>query len=123
MHVTTYLGRGVARFRRSDSVTVSLDDGQRLESDLAVLAYGTVPASGWATGPRTARGRRPAPILAMPGVYAAGSVAIHDPRRPRYRVDHWDAATAQGAHAARSFLHDIAGGEDPGRTHPRRGST
>ncbi|WP_231878622.1 hypothetical protein [Agromyces sp. NDB4Y10] len=30
------------------------------------------------------------------------------------RVDHWEDAAAQGAHAARSIIHDVLGGPDPG---------
>lgn len=35
-----------------------------------------------------------------------------------YRVDHWDDAEAQGAHAARTLLHDLGRGEDPGPYRP-----
>jgi 3-phenylpropionate/trans-cinnamate dioxygenase ferredoxin reductase subunit len=40
-----------------------------------------------------------------------------------YRVDHWDAATRQGAHAARTLLHDHFDGEDPGPYAPSTGFT
>jgi len=57
-------------------------------------------------------------------VYAAGSVAVHAARTGySYRIDHWDAATGQGAHAARTLLHDHAGGEDPGPYVPSTGFT
>ena len=84
-HVTTYFGREVTGvFAGHDSVTVSLDDGQCLESDLAVAAYGTTPASGWATGAEDGiavddRLR----AVGLPRVYGAGSVAVH--------TDHWAA--------------------------------
>ncbi|GAA2087111.1 FAD-dependent oxidoreductase [Brevibacterium salitolerans] len=50
-------------------------------------------------------------------VWAAGAVAVHA-GETAYRIDHWDDAEAQGAHAARSLLHAFAGGEDPGPYSP-----
>lgn len=125
--VTAHFGHQVGTVRVGrDSVTVTLDDGQRLEADAAVAAYGTLPASAWATGvdegvPVDDR-LRAATLPA--GVYAAGSVAVHTARNGhRYRVDHWDAATAQGAHAARTLLHDLGSGPDPGPYVPSTGFT
>jgi NADPH-dependent 2,4-dienoyl-CoA reductase/sulfur reductase-like enzyme len=125
-HVTTHFGRQVrAVSGNRDSVTVTLDDGHVLESDLAVVAHGTVPESAWAT--ETARGISVDDRLRAVGlrnVYAAGSVAVHTGRTGQsYRVDHWDAATAQGAHAARTLLHDHANREDPGPYAPITGFT
>lgn len=125
-NVTAHFGREVATVRVGrDSVMVTLDDGQRLEADAAVAAYGTVPASAWATGVDegvAVDDRLRAATL--PGVYAAGSVAVHTARNGhRYRVDHWDAATAQGSHAARTLLHDLGSGEDPGPYVPSTGFT
>ena len=125
-HVTTHFGRQVrAVSGHRDSVTVTLDDGQVLESDLAVVAHGTVPASAWATD--TEEGIAVDDRLRAVGlrrVYAAGSVAVHTGRMGQsYRVDHWDAATGQGAHAARTLLHDHADGEDPGPYAPSTGFT
>jgi NADPH-dependent 2,4-dienoyl-CoA reductase/sulfur reductase-like enzyme len=125
-HVSTHFGREVVGISAgADSLTVSLDDGQVLESDLAVVAHGTAPFSAWATGaePGIAVDDR---LRAgdLPRVYAAGSVAVHSDRTGRpYRVDHWDAATAQGAHAARTLLHDLAEGQDPGPYAPSTGFT
>jgi 3-phenylpropionate/trans-cinnamate dioxygenase ferredoxin reductase component len=125
-HVTTHFGRQVVTVTvAQDSVTVTLDDGERVESDLAVVAYGTAPSSDWATG--TGDGivvddRLRA--VALPRVYAAGSVAVHTARTgQRYRVDHWDAAVSQGAHAARTLLHDLQNSEDPGTYVPNTGFT
>lgn len=125
-HVITHFGRQVDHIESGpDGVTVKLDDGQRLDADLAVIAHGTAPASSWATGSSggvdvDARLR----AVAMPGVYAAGSVAVHATTRGgRYRTDHWDAATAQGAHAARTVLHDLTGAADPGPYVPDTGFT
>ncbi|GAA4515775.1 FAD-dependent oxidoreductase [Brevibacterium yomogidense] len=49
-------------------------------------------------------------------VLAAGAVARFGPQP--YRVDHWDDAEAQGAHAARTLLHDLGDGDDPGPYRP-----
>ncbi|HEX2291131.1 MAG TPA: FAD-dependent oxidoreductase, partial [Pseudonocardiaceae bacterium] len=125
-HVTAHFGREVATVRVGrDSMVVTLDDGQRLEADATLAAYGTIPASGWATGVDEGIAVDDRLRAAnLPGVYAAGSVAVHTARnRHRYRVDHWDAATAQGSHAARTLLHDLGRGEDPGPYVPSTGFT
>lgn len=49
-------------------------------------------------------------------VLAAGAIARFGPQP--YRVDHWDDAEAQGAHAARTLLHDLGDGDDPGPYRP-----
>ena len=125
-HVTTHFGRLVREVSSdSDSVTVTLDDGQVLVSDLVIAAHGTVSASAWATD--TEQGIAVDDRLRAVGlrrVYAAGSVAVHTDRMGQsYRVDHWDAANGQGAHAARTLLHDHASGEDPGPYAPSTGFT
>ena len=125
-HVTTHFGRQIhAVSGHRDSVTVTLHDGQVLESDLVVAAHGTVSASAWAT--EAEEGIAVDDRLRAVGlrrVYAAGSVAVHTDRLGQsYRVDHWDAATGQGAHAARTLLHDHANGEDPGPYSPSTGFT
>ena len=126
--VKTHLGREVAAIRAgSASITVTLDDDTRIESDLVVVAHGTAPASSWLSGQddvgvavddrlRAQRMRR---------VFAAGSVALHATKSGGgcYRVDHWDAANAQGSHAARTLLHDIAAAPDPGPYAPTTGFT
>ena len=123
-HVTTHFGRQVrAVSDGTDSVTVTLDDGHVLESDLAVVAHGTVPVSAWTTD--NERGIAVDDRLRavdLRRVYAAGGVAVHTARTGEpYRIDHWDAASGQGAHAARTLLHDHAGGEDPGPYVPSTG--
>ncbi len=81
-HVTTHFGRQVrAVSGGTDSVTVTLDDGHVLESDLAVVAHGTVPASAWTTD--TERGIAVDDRLRavdLRRVYAAGGVAVHTAR-------------------------------------------
>jgi NADPH-dependent 2,4-dienoyl-CoA reductase/sulfur reductase-like enzyme len=125
-HVTTHFERQVHSVSgHRDSVTVTLDDGRVLESDLVIVAHGTVSASAWATD--TEEGIAVDDRLRAVGlrrVYAAGSVAVHTDRMGQsYRVDHWDAATSQGAHAVRTLLHDHANGEDPGPYAPSTGFT
>ena len=125
-HVKTHFGRTVTRVRDGrDAVKVSLDDGTVVESDVAVVAYGTIPAARWLYGEFdgiTVDDRLRAPYLR--GVYAAGSVAVHTfSTGHRGRIDHWDAATAQGALAGRTLLHDMLGAPDPGPYAPTTGFT
>ncbi|MBM6546159.1 hypothetical protein JNO54_08400 [Janibacter sp. YIM B02568] len=40
--------------------------------------------------------------------------AHHHHELGTYRIDHWDDATAQGAHAASTLLHDLGLANDPG---------
>lgn len=123
-HVDTRFGRHVERVTPGERQTeVELDDGTRLTSDLVVVAHGTAPAAGWARhgGIRVDERLR---ALGMPRVYAAGGVALHSTETGEaYRVDHWDAASAQGAHAARTILHDLVAASDPGPYVPSTGFT
>ncbi len=125
-HLTAHYGRTVETVvdARSGPV-VRLDDGRSLESDLVVVAHGTTPAAAWADPQISAvtvddRLRD----LTRSGLYAAGSAAIHRDRHgDTYRVDHWDAAEAQGRHAALTLLHDLTGSPDPGPYLPDSGFT
>ncbi|MHA7224347.1 hypothetical protein ACX80S_18915 [Arthrobacter sp. RHLT1-20] len=59
---------------------------------------------------------------------ASTTGTLPPPRAPTppgqlYGIDHWDAAAAQGAHAARAVLHDITGAPDPGPYTPDTGYT
>lgn len=123
-HVKTYFGRDVTSLddRVADGpVVVTLDDGKVLESDLVLVAHGTTPTTDWLPGYAQCRlvvdDRLRAPGL--DGVYAAGSVTTHaSTTGGLYRVDHWDDAAAQGAHAARTLLHDTGAASDPGAYAP-----
>lgn len=125
-HVHAHFGRTLVDLSvDSDTVTVTLDDGTQLESDIALVAYGTVPSSRWLNG-HTIGIEVDDRLRAsdLPRTYAAGSVAIHTASDgTHYRLDHWDAATAQGAHAARVLLHDLADAPDPGPYLPTTGFT
>ncbi len=116
-HTEFHPGRTVRSISASGSGgDVLLDDGTSVSSDVIVLAHGTVPAVSWIRSDGAAievddrlRART------IPAVYAAGGVAAHvGPDGSLYRMDHWDDAVAQGAHAARALLHDLHGGDDPG---------
>lgn len=114
-----YLGRTPVAIRtRANRITVVLDDGTRVEGDLAIVAHGTMPTAPapW-SGPEgiAVDSRMRAVIAPEQRIYAAGGVAIHHyPRHGSYRIDHWDDSTAQGVHAANALLHDQGLGEDPG---------
>lgn len=107
------------------SVTITLGDGRILESDFVVIAPGTTPSTAWLTGDDNgvavdSRLR----ALDNLHVYAAGSLALLPARDGEiYRMDHWEAAVAQGAHAARAVLHDLTGAPDPGPYTPDTGFT
>lgn len=114
-----YLGRSPRMIRtHSDRVAVVLDDGTRVEGDLAVVAHGTAPTAPapW-TGPEGMPVDSHLRSLHAPDqpIYAAGGVAVHHyPGHSAYRIDHWDDSTAQGAHAAQALLHDLGMAADPG---------
>ena len=118
-HLATAFGRTPTAFEVDGAeLAISLDDGSRLQADIAIVAHGT-EASGpapWGAGVGVdERLRTP-----YPRVYAAGGSAIHhDDMLGTWRIDHWADAVAQGEHAARVLLHDFELGTDPGRYLPR----
>jgi 3-phenylpropionate/trans-cinnamate dioxygenase ferredoxin reductase subunit len=96
-----------------------LADGSSIEADAIVVGIGVRPAVEWLAGSgltlsdgvvcdRT--------LHAAPGVVAAGDVTRWS--HPRYdrelRLEHWENAVGQGAHAAASLLSGAAGAEDFG---------
>lgn len=119
----TYLGRTIQAVRtHPDHITIVLDNGHRVEGDLAIIAHGTLPAapSPW-NGPDGVPVDDRLRLREAPDqrIYAAGGVALHEhPDLGSYRVDHWDDAAAQGTHAARALLHDHGLGDDPGAYRP-----
>jgi len=118
-HVETRFGRSVTSLRRhGEGLEIGLDDGSAVSADLLLLALGTVPTGvgEWAGGIEVDAHLR----ADTPGWYAAGGVARHrDDQLGQWRIDHWEDAAAQGAHAARSVLHDLGLEDDPGRYMPR----
>ncbi len=89
--------------------SVRLSDGSDVVADVVVVGVGVVPNTEWLQGsgvPVDDGVLCDASCLAAEGVVAAGDVA----RWPNelfgevMRVEHWDNAAAQGAHAARRLL-------------------
>jgi len=88
---------------------VRLADGATMEADLLVVGIGVVPNTDWLEGSGLTLDDGVVcdeTCLAAPDVAAAGDVARW--ANPRYgevmRVEHWDNAVQQGAHAARRLL-------------------
>ena len=110
------LGVGVAAISGGDRVErVELADGSAVDCDVVVIGVGVKPNTEWLEGSGLTLEDGvvcDATCLAAPGVVAAGDVA----RWPNplfdevMRVEHWENAIEQGAHAARTLLADAAGG-------------
>ncbi len=108
-------GVGVARLEGTSSVErVVLTDGTVVDADVVVIGIGVIPNTAWLqeSGLEINDGVLcDATCLAAEGVVAAGDVA----RWPNelfgevMRVEHWDNAAAQGAHAARRLLNENIG--------------
>ena len=108
-------GVGVDRIegdRRVERVT--LTDGSIIDADVVVVGIGVVPNTEWLDGSGLQVGDGvlcDASCLAAERVTAAGDVS----RWPNQlfgetmRVEHWDNAAAQGAHAARRLLNPETG--------------
>lgn len=117
--VHTQFGRTLQHFDDTGSgVSITLDDGNAVVADFLLVALGTTPAAPapWTDGVdvddhlRTEADR----------VYAAGGVAKHnDEALGTWRIDHWEDAAAQGAHAAQVALYDLGLRDDPGGYLPR----
>ncbi|EYD73096.1 FAD-dependent oxidoreductase [Limimaricola hongkongensis] len=107
-------GAQVAGFEGEGRVSaVKLDNGERIETDLALLAIGVRPATDIeGLSPDEDGGLRTGADLGlegMPGVYAAGDVArVPGPWGP-VRIEHWRVARQHGARVARAIM-----GHEPG---------
>lgn len=106
----------------TDRISITLNDGSRVEGDLAIVAHGTLPAAPapW-TGPDgiPVDSRLRSMHAPRQRIYAAGGVAVHHyPGHGSYRIDHWDDSAAQGIHAANALLHDLDMADDPGQYLP-----
>ena len=103
-------GVGVAAIEGEGRVErVRLSDGSVIEADVVVVGIGVIPTTDWLEGSGLEIDDGvvcDATCLAAPGVTAAGDVA----RWPNHRfdevmrVEHWDNAVEQGAHAALRLL-------------------
>ena len=92
---------------------VVLSDGSTVEADVVVVGVGVVPNTEWLEGSGLDIDNGVVcdeTCLAAPGVVAAGDVARWPNRRfgEVMRVEHWENAQEQGAHAARRLLGDTA---------------
>lgn len=98
------------------AAAVRLTDGTVVEAEVVVVGVGVIANTGWLEGSGLTLDDGVVcdeTCLAAPGVVAAGDVA----RWPNQsfggesmRVEHWDNALDQGAHAARRLLADASGG-------------
>lgn len=114
----TRFGRTVSAVHGEEQgVAVHLDDGSALTGDLLVVALGTLPSA-----PAPWRGAVPVDDRLRAretNVYAAGGVAVHHDGLGTWRIDHWEDAVAQGAHAAAMVLATLDLAPDPGPYRPR----
>src|SRR5262245_31107719 len=106
--VDAFLDDGNGRVRG-----VALSDGSTIDADVVVVGVGVAPNTEWLEGSGLTIDNGvvcDATCLAAPGVVAAGDVARWPNRRFRevMRVEHWENAQEQGAHAARRLLGDTA---------------
>jgi NADPH-dependent 2,4-dienoyl-CoA reductase/sulfur reductase-like enzyme len=109
--VRVLCGRRVERFEGTERLSgLTLDDGSRVDCELAVVGIGMTPSVSWLEGSGLAleNGVRCDETLAgsMPGVVAAGDVASwHNPLfDERMRVEHWTNAVEQARHAVGTLL-------------------
>jgi NADPH-dependent 2,4-dienoyl-CoA reductase/sulfur reductase-like enzyme len=109
--VTLRLGAGVHELAGDDGrVTgVVLDDGERIDADLVLMAIGSTPNVSWLENSGLAIGNGiecDEFCLAAPGIAAAGDAAswYHRGFSRRLRIEHRTNATEQGAAAARALL-------------------
>ena len=114
--VNVRLGVGVEALEGGDRVErIRLADGSVVDADVVVVGIGVTPATGWLEGSGLALDNGVVcdeTCLAAPGVVAAGDLARWPNARFNevMRVEHWENALDQGAHAARRLL----AGDGPG---------
>ena len=96
---------------------VRLADGSSVEAEVVVVGIGVAPNVGWLDGSGLTIDNGvvcDATTLAAPGIVAAGDLAWWP--NPHFgeemRVEHWEHAIEQGAHAGRRLLAELAG--EPG---------
>ena len=108
-------GVGVSAVSGGDRVEqVTLSDGSTVDADVVVVGIGVVPNTEWLDGSGLELDDGvvcDAACLAADRVAAAGDVARWPNRLfgETMRVEHWDNAAQQGAHAARRLLDETVG--------------
>ncbi|GGL69074.1 pyridine nucleotide-disulfide oxidoreductase [Deinococcus aerolatus] len=85
---------------------VCLKSGESVRADLVLLGIGVKPNSGLLSDLANDRGAVPvnAELLAAPGVYAVGDIALTPTVLGEMRVEHWRVALQEGMTAAQSIL-------------------
>ncbi|MHC4248973.1 MAG: FAD-dependent oxidoreductase [Planctomycetota bacterium] len=109
--VRFHLGRAPVEIRGDGRAReVVLGDGGRVECDMVVVGVGVRPAVEFLAGAGLVE-KGAIPVnerleTRVPGIYAAGDVALVPDHMTRelQRIEHWVVAERQGAHAARAML-------------------
>ncbi|HEU4713025.1 MAG TPA: FAD-dependent oxidoreductase [Pyrinomonadaceae bacterium] len=108
------LGSIVYGFEGSHNVeAVTLDSGERIETDMVVVGVGVRPATRFLDGVEMDQAGAvvvDSRLRAADGLYAAGDVVSFPDARTgeRVRIEHWRTAQQQGRIAARNMLgHDL----------------
>lgn len=108
-------GQALAAFEGADRVErVRCESGLTVEAGAVVMGTGAVPdvmlarSAGLSLGETGGVACDVTLATSAPGVWAAGDVCEYDSvvHRRRVRIEHWEAARAQGAHVARAMLGD-----------------
>ena len=112
-------GDGLAGFEGDERVVRVLTEGGRaLEADMVVMGTGAAPdvmlarSAGLALSEDSGGVECDATLrTSAEGIWAAGDICAYDSvvHGRRMRIEHWEAAKAQGAHVARAML----GATDP----------
>jgi 3-phenylpropionate/trans-cinnamate dioxygenase ferredoxin reductase component len=117
--VTMHFSDSVDRFEGEGRLErVVTDSGKEIDADVAVIGVGTEPAVEIMAGTGLDRGGgipvSPGLETIVPGVFAAGDVALHDhPVFGPIRVEHYDNAVKMGEHAAHAMLGSSEVFDDP----------
>jgi 3-phenylpropionate/trans-cinnamate dioxygenase ferredoxin reductase component len=108
-------GETLARFEGPEGGRVErvvCESGRVVEADMVVMGTGAVPdvmlarSAGLALGDTGGVACDAALRTSADGIWAAGDICEYDSRLHgrRVRIEHWEVARAQGAHAARAIL-------------------
>ncbi|MBA3364084.1 MAG: FAD-dependent oxidoreductase, partial [Actinobacteria bacterium] len=117
--VTMHFSDSVARFEGDDRLErVVTESGKEMDADVAVIGVGTEPAVEIMAGTGLDQGGGipvgPGLQTTVPGVFAAGDVALHDhPVFGPIRVEHYDNAVKMGEHVAHAMLGSSEAFNDP----------